>query len=72
MIVSIEYDDGKPFEVKGKSAEERSPFCTPRSRASGFYVRFPNGKERRIPIGYMRVSEMESLETVFNEFAASL
>lgn len=72
MIVSIEWDDGSPIELKGKLKDERSVNCTPRGRERGFYVRFPNGVERPIPVGYMRVSEMQKLETVFNELVASL
>jgi hypothetical protein len=72
MIVSIEYDDGKPIELKGKAAEDRGTYVTPRGRRHGFYVRFPNGKERQLSIGYMRVSEMQRLETVFNEMMVNL
>lgn len=67
MIVSVEWDDGQPLERKGKALDEMSKFCTPRGRTRGFYVRFPNGKERPLKIGFMRVSEMPELETVFNQ-----
>lgn len=69
MIVSIEYDDGKPMDAE---IDDRTKFCTPRGRRHGFYVRYPNGIERKLPIGFMRVSEMARLETVFNELAAQL
>ena len=63
MIVSIEYDDGKPLERKGYALDDMSTYCTPRGRAVGYYVRFPNGEERPIKIGFMKVSEMAGLES---------
>jgi hypothetical protein len=77
-VVSIEYDDGLvipegcPAKARAKLEEGRSPYCTPRGRRIGFYVRFPNGAERRLNIGYMRVSEMTALETVFNELLVNV
>ncbi len=66
LAILVEYDDGKPIELKGKAKDERIPECTPRGRARGFYACFPDGTERRIPIGYMRVSEMKALADLFN------
>jgi hypothetical protein len=72
MIVSIEYDDGIPTKQRKKRESQCSENATPRDRVEGFYVRYPNGVERRLPIGYMRVSEMLALEKVFNELVVNL
>jgi hypothetical protein len=63
MNINVEYDDGKPIELKGKAADDRSKYCTPRGRSAGFYARV-NGVEMPVSIGYMRVSEMEEMRKV--------
>ena len=62
-MIHVEYDDGKPV----KHSTGRSPLCTPRGRALGMYALLPDGTERPIDIGYMRVGEMRALESLLND-----
>lgn len=62
-MICVEYDDGKPK----KADKDRHPRCIARGRKRGFYLRLPNGSDRYLPIGYMRVSEMTTLEGMINE-----
>lgn len=59
----VEYDDGRT----SKSDKDKSPFCTRKDRQMGFYLILPDGDERPLNIGYMRVSEMAGLERLFND-----
>ena len=68
ILPKIEYDDGKPIQLKGKAADDRSLSCTPRGRQRGFYLRIEND-EWKLPLGYMRVSEMDGLLEVFKAYA---
>jgi len=64
-MIRVEYDDGKPM----KRGDDRSPLCTPKGRAMGMYAVLPDGSERPLHIGFLRVSEMEGLEKLLNEVA---
>ena len=59
----IEYDDGKPLHSNEKF---RPKECVPKDRARGFYVIHPDGTEEKVPIGYLRLSEVKHLETMLN------
>ena len=59
----IQYDDGK----SPKSDKDKVPQCTRRGRPLGFYVLLPDGTERPLNIGFMRVGEMSALESLLNE-----
>ncbi len=59
----VEYDDGSPIgRDKG-----RSELCTAKGRPMGMYVVLPDGTERPLNIGFMKVSEMAGLETLLND-----
>jgi hypothetical protein len=62
-MLRIEYDDGKPAKQK----EGRVPQAVPKGRERGFYVVMPDGAERRIPIGHMKVGEIAAVEQLLNE-----
>jgi hypothetical protein len=66
--VRVEYDDGKP----AKHSAERVPQARPKGRNRGFYVVLPSGKEFRLPVSFMRVSEMGPTERVLNAILAEL
>jgi len=64
MAITIEYDDGIALPKEGEKdvrKNDRHPLGTPRNRERGFYI-----GERKIPIGFMRVSEMKPLEDMLN------
>ena len=63
----VEYDDGSPI---GRN-KGRSELCTAKGRPMGMYVIFPDGTERPLNIGYMKVGEMAGLESLLNEIACS-
>ena len=64
-MIRIQYDDGR----SPKSDKDKHPLCTRRGRASGFYVLLPDGTERPLVIGFMRVGEMHALESMLNDIA---
>ena len=53
--MTIEFDDGKSPKAKTE------PNITRRGRLFGFYVINDYGKWFRVPVGFMRVSEMAAL-----------
>jgi hypothetical protein len=59
----IEYDDGR----NSKSDKNRGPQCTRKDRPMGMYAVSPDGTERPINIGFMRVGEIAGLEKLLNE-----
>ena len=59
--IRVEYDDGQ------KHDRGRSPLCTAKGRPMGMYVVLPDGTERPLNIGYMKVSEMAGLEELLND-----
>lgn len=64
--IRVEYDDGSPIgRDKG-----RSELCTAKGRPMGMYVMYvilPDGTERPLNIGYMKVGEMGGLEELLND-----
>lgn len=58
----IEFDDGK----NSKSDRDKSSLCTRKDRPMGMYVILPDGEERPLNIGFIRISEMKGLEELLN------
>jgi hypothetical protein len=56
----VEYDDGVP--LKHSKRKPLGEWTTRRDRAEGFYL-----DERRLPIGFMRVSEMQPLKELLED-----
>jgi len=71
ITFKVEYDDGAGPKVKNQP----DPFVTRRQRDRGFYLRrLDDGelvRELPVPIGYMRVSEMEPLAALLTEINRS-
>jgi len=60
--LKVEFDCGNPV---GRKCDSTS--CTGKGRPMGMYVVFPDGTERPLHIGFMRVGEMAGLERLLNE-----
>lgn len=61
--MTVEYDDGRVPEFR-----ERHPKCTRRGRDRGFY--FYDGETSKsvlIPVSFMRISEMEGVQDLFQD-----
>jgi hypothetical protein len=60
--LKVEFDCGNPV---GRQCDSTS--CTGKGRPMGMYVVFPDGTEKPLHIGFMRVGEMAGLEKLLNE-----
>jgi hypothetical protein len=58
----VEFDCGNPV---GRQCDSTS--CTGKGRPMGMYVVSPDGTERPVHIGFMRVGEMKGLEELLND-----
>jgi hypothetical protein len=69
LTLSVEYDDGVPDGPKQKPS---GPRVTRRGRECGFYIVLSTTKQNlRIPVGYMRVSEMKPMEELCRNLLTS-
>lgn len=66
MNIRVEYDDGINPQ---RGMANMVSVCKRKGRARGFYAIMPDGTEREIKIGFMRVGEMPALEKFLNECA---
>jgi hypothetical protein len=68
MLVEVSRNRPKlkvEFDCGAKRCDSTS--CSHKKRAMGMYVVFPDGTEKPLDIGFMRVGEMAGLEKLLNE-----
>jgi len=67
MLVEVSKERPKikiEFDCGAKRCDSTS--CSHKKRAMGMYVIFPEGTEKSLDIGFMRVGEMKGLEELLN------
>jgi len=66
MVIKIEFDDGLAKRLKNRAGGEKFPPAV-KVRERGFFLVLEDGREFKIPISFMRISEIKPLEELLNE-----